>query len=288
MPTASEITGAVVNKALSLGADIAGVAGVDALRGSPSHLLYPKIGSDLDTHWPDGDKRQEVAWPAEARSVVVIGVSHPEEKPEMDWWDGKGTSGNRILMRINRDLSAWVETSFACRTWKMPYLIEKGGIFLKDAAVMAGLGCVGSNNLVITPRFGARVRFRALLLSLEAQPTGPVTFDPCQGCEQFCRRACPVDAFAEQVYSSEIMHQSILPGTDGSYDRVVCNQKMGLDIDEAVQALADQDEEQQALRTSIDAFESGTLPGAKDDYGYAVKYCRLCELGCPVGNEEPE
>ncbi|MBW2194692.1 MAG: hypothetical protein JRF37_03715 [Deltaproteobacteria bacterium] len=81
-----------------------------------------------------------MAWPADAVSVVVIGVEHNADKPKLDWWDGKGTPGNRILIRINNKLSEWIENTFPVKTYKLPYFVSKGGIFLKDAAVMAGLG----------------------------------------------------------------------------------------------------------------------------------------------------
>jgi len=140
-----------------LGAAIAGVASVESLRESPSHRIYPKIGMNLEVHWRDARddvKPDEVAWPANAVSAVVIGVAHNADEPELDWWDGKGTPGNRILVRINKKLSEWIENTFSVKTYKLPYLVEKGGIFLKDAAVMAGLGCIGKNNLVITPGYG--------------------------------------------------------------------------------------------------------------------------------------
>ena len=283
MTSMFEMTKAVVSKAQSLGADVAGMASIQALRTSPSHCIYPKIGMDLDKHWSEARAGEEVAWPDAALSAVVIGVVHPAHKPEMDWWDGKGTPGNRVLMGINKELSAWLETSLGIQTWKLPYLIEKGGIFLKDAAVMAGLGCVGKNNLVITPEYGPQIRFRALLMNQEAEPTGPVSFHPCQGCDQPCRRVCPIQAFAKRVYSQKELHQEALPATDGTYDRQTCNQKMGQDIEDAVQAMTGKDNEQQALRRSIDAFEQEAGAGQDRTSEYCVRYCRQCELSCPVG-----
>jgi epoxyqueuosine reductase len=35
----------------------------------------------------------------------------------------------------------------------LPYKVEEGGMFLKDAATLAGLGIIGKNNLLITPEF---------------------------------------------------------------------------------------------------------------------------------------
>ncbi len=229
----SELTEKIVEKVTSLGASVAGVASVDSLKASPSHQIYPKIGMNLEVHRQnvkDDVKTDEVIWPSDAVSVVIIGVAHNVDKPELDWWDGKGTPGNRILIRINKTLSEWIENTFSVKTYKLPYFVEKGGIFLKDATVMAGLGCLGKNNLVITPEYGPRVRFRSLLLNREAEVTGPVEFHPCEDCIQPCRKSCPVNAFQKTVYSVEALGQSILPGINGTYDRVTCNVKMEQDV----------------------------------------------------------
>ena len=194
MLSESEFTAAVVEKAKALGASVAGVAVVEPLKESPSHRIYPKIGMDAGVRWQESAKEalhHEVEWPADAVSAAVIGVEHPVEKPELDWYDRKGTPGNRILIRIVKGLSEWLEETFSVRTYRPPYVIESTGIFLKDSAVLAGLGCVGRNNMVITPEYGPRIRWRALLLDRPAKPTGPFDFDPCDGCPQPCRHGLP-------------------------------------------------------------------------------------------------
>jgi epoxyqueuosine reductase len=89
-------------------------------------------------------------------------------------------------------LSEWIAHTFSIKTYKLPYFVEKDGIFLNDAAVYAGLGCIGKNNLVISPEYGPRIRFRALLLNKEAKSTDPCEFNPCENCGQPCRSACPI------------------------------------------------------------------------------------------------
>jgi epoxyqueuosine reductase len=288
MPTESEFAAAVVEKAKSLGASVAGIADVGSLKESPSHRIYPKIGMDPTVRWQDAPEEglhHEVDWPADAVSAVVIGVVHPADRPELDWYDGKGTPGNRILIRIVKELSDWLKETYSVRTHRPPYFIESTGIFLKDSAVMAGLGRIGKNNLVITPEYGPRIRWRALLLDHPAEATGPIEFDPCDGCEQPCRRACPVGAFARAVYSTSELGQSALPGINGTYDRVTCNTKMARDVDEAARALAASDEEGEALASTMNAFEDGVMamPEADGEPQHGVKYCRMCELSCPVG-----
>ena len=287
-PSPSELTRQIVQKARSLGASVVGIADVAPLKASPSHLIYPRIGMDPDVPWqdaPDGALHHEVAWPADAVSAVVIGVSHPDDQPELDWYDGKGTPGNRILIRITKELSEWLEAAFSVKSYRPPYFIASTGIFLKDSAVMAGLGSVGRNNLVVTPEFGPRIRWRALLLACEAQATGPLEYVPCDGCDEPCRRACPVGTFDETAYDAAALGQAHLPGTDGTYDRVTCNTKMSSDVDEAARALAASDEEGEALASTMNAFEEVVvaLPPDGDEAQYGVKYCRCCELSCRVG-----
>jgi len=167
----------------------------------------------------------------------------------------------------------------------LPYFVSKGGIYLKDAAVMAGLGCIGKNNLVITPDSGPRIRFRALMLDRKADVTGPVEFNPCEGCEQPCRKACPVKAFQSTVYSADALGQSRLPGINGTYTRVTCNLKMEKDIEEAIMAIPAGNEEHQEVLQAIDEFEEGAKlkPQGDNRPYYCVKYCRRCELVCPAG-----
>jgi epoxyqueuosine reductase len=284
----SEFTTAVVEKARSLGASVAGIADVGTLKGSPSHLIYPKIGMDPGVPWqdaPDEALHHEVEWPADAVSAVVIGVEHPASRPELDWYDGKGTPGNRILIRITRELSEWLAEQFSVKSYRPPYFIESTGIFLKDSAVMAGLGSVGKNNIVVTTEYGPRIRWRALLMDRAARATGPVDYDPCDDCAQPCRKACPVNAFGHTAYSSSELGQSQLPGINGTYDRVTCNTKMSRDVEDAARAMAASDEEGETLASTMNAFEEAVLALPKGDGKpqYGVKYCRMCELSCPVG-----
>ena len=121
--SSSELTEKIVEKAKSLGTAIAGIAGVESLKASPSHCIYPKIGVNLNVRWQDAkndSKSHEAVWPVDAVSVVVFGVEHDIDKPELDWWDGKGTPGNRILVEISNKLSQWIENSFSIRTSKLP------------------------------------------------------------------------------------------------------------------------------------------------------------------------
>ena len=227
----------IIEKAKEMGAAIAGIADVGLLKKSPSHEILSKFGTKIDgVRSFEGmiEGFNEIKWPAKAKSALVIAVSHPQDEPELDWTYGSGnTPGNRILQRINRELAAWIGEVLGIKTHRMPYWVEKGGIYLKDAAVLGGLGCIGRNNLLVTPEFGPRVRLRGMLLEDELTPTGPITFDPCDSCEEFCRKVCPQNAFDRIVLSSVETGMYTLPGRDGCFSRAKCHIQMDKDVEDA-------------------------------------------------------
>lgn len=245
------------------GATLAGIASMESVRASASHTIYNKMGDYAGIGTVQDDIHRDIRlfdWPDAARSVLVIGLSHPEDNPELDWWDGRGTPGNRILIDIINRTSRKIESELNVRTRKLHYYVEKGGIFLKDAAVLAGLGCIGKNNMLITPSCGPRIRLRALFIDAEILPTGPIDFDPCAACKVFCRSVCPENAMAEKapVFKS-IEFSENLPARDGAYSRKLCNIRMEKDVIESSQK------------------GYGDQPG--------IKYCRKCEFICPAGKK---
>ena len=265
----SDITSHIVEKATEFGASLAGIANVEAVKTSPSHFIYGK----LDEYKTVGNIETgetnlgEVVWPENAKSLIVIAVRHPEKEPELDWWrDGYtgGTHGNRILISVNSKLSKWMEEEKGIKTTKLPYHIEHGGIFLKDAAVMAGLGCIGKNNMVVTPEYGPRVRFRAMFMDVVLHGTGPIDFDPCEECGMPCRSVCPQEAFERNIYSEKQFGLTMLPARTGVYSRHLCNVQMERDDENSEKIVVE----------------------GQDEPGKLVKYCRRCELACPVGKKQ--
>ena len=252
----------IIEIALENGATIAGVASREHLQASASHLIYPQMEAFTGVGMASDGKviatHQPFNWPPSDQSVLVIGLAHPKNQPELDWWDGKGTPGNRRLIQILASTRQLIEKHLKVTTRSLPYQIEKGGIFLKDAAVLAGLGIIGLNNMVITPTFGPRVRFRALFLDAEIYPSGGEPFDPCVNCKRPCRSVCPENAMDKRLPIFDTFGGSIdLPAGDGAFNRTLCNIRMKLD--EAA------------------SIANGDVEPAP------VQYCRLCEFACPVG-----
>jgi epoxyqueuosine reductase len=264
----NELSVAIIQKALNCGADLAGIASVAELKKSPSGMFAPKLpqGESVANRESEiGLMPGEVAWPEGGKSVLVVALEHPEDKPELDWWENrKATPGNRILVNIVDQVYEYLDANHKVKSFPIVYHIEKGGIYLKDAAVEAGLGTIGLNNMLITPNFGPRVRLRALILTEDLPSTGPLSFNPCKDCDLSCRQACPVAALGSIKYPAAEWGQTALPACDGSYDRDTCNIQMEVDLEHAQEVVV----------------------AGQEEPNIYVKYCRLCETACPIGKEE--
>jgi epoxyqueuosine reductase len=219
----------IIEKAKSLGASLAGIANIDLLRNAPSYQVYGGV-----------------EFPARAKSVLVLALAHCENEPELDWWGVKGgTIGNQRLQQIAEKLKQWLNKEYNIFVQPLPYQVEGGGIFLKDAAVLAGLGIIGANNLLVTPELGPRVRLRASFLDVEVGSPEKRVFSPCNACNMPCRRNCPKNAFSSS-----------------SYNRELCAEQM---------------KEDEASRVIIEHTSQNNSPEVR------IKYCRACELACPIG-----
>ncbi len=260
------ISSEILRKAKEFDATLVGIASVEELKRAPSFTVAPKMpeysGVGADKEKIPGLGSGEVAWPEGARSVIVIAFAHPENQPELDYWYGSiSPIGNRRLMATINKLVKWLNETYDVRPCHLPYHVERGGIFLKDAAVLGGLGCIGKNNMLVTPEYGPRVRLRAMTVNIDLPSTGPLNFDPCAGCDESCTKACPEEAFSKQLYKAKEYGREELPGRRGNYDRLACNIQMKLD--ENIAEIQEAEDCDQPLRV--------------------VKYCRKCEFACWVG-----
>ena len=131
----NEIEQKIVAKAKERGASLVGIARVEDLKASKSFEIYDKK--------PYYDEYKGVEWNPEHKSVLVWALAHPPSKPKLDWWSLKipgFTPGNRVLRKQSRRLRIWLGEELGITALSLPYQIEYGGTFLKDSAVLAGLG----------------------------------------------------------------------------------------------------------------------------------------------------
>jgi len=246
----NKIEQTIVNKAKQLGASLAGIARIADLKASKSYERYAQ-SPFYETYGPESPnycKFKGFKWREQHRSVLVWALVHPISQPALDWWSMKVkgfTPGNGVMRSQSKRLRVWLDEALGINALSLPYQIEFGGAFLKDAAHLAGLGVIGKNNLLVTPDYGTRVRLRGIFMEAGLEPTGPLDFDPCSGCDRPCHRACPRNAFRS-----------------GAYERALCMQE---------------NDKREAEAEILD----GSIMGIEEP-SEVVKPCRYCELACPV------
>jgi epoxyqueuosine reductase len=269
------IASAILKTALDAGANLAGFVNVASVKQAPTHKLLTRLPiyevidfSESDTAVAPEEvpiSKCGIELPAWAETLLIIALYHPEDKPALDYFRSSssgGSEGNLQLIRINNKVIKWLEENTSIKSRQIPYGIDKGGIGLKDAAVLAGLGVIGKNNLLITPRYGPRVRLRALALKAKLSETGPLDFEPCSTCDMPCRQICPQKALDKKIFDPMDYGMVELPAREGVYDRDAC----ALESDKRIYP------EESAPQKG--AVESGDLISVS---------CRACEFACPVG-----
>jgi epoxyqueuosine reductase len=246
MSVAPSISHEIIARARSYPEIRAGIARLKDVVRAPSYQVVPE--GEWSTSLSASQEGSVTEWPSEARSVLVLGLHHPQSDPRLDWWDRGNTNGNRRLMEISQSFQQWLRKEHGLGAYPLPYHVEWGGLFLKDAAVLAGLGVIGKSNLFLHPEWGPRIRLRSLLIEGDLEPDEPVEgFSPCETCDTLCQKVCPQNAFSS-----------------GAYHRPSCIAQLDSDVANKVSA------------GEID--ENGTPL-------LVIKYCRACELACPVGKD---
>jgi epoxyqueuosine reductase len=194
-------------KALAWGVDLLGFAPVERFNRFPPE------------HRP-------TATLAEARTVIVLALHMVD--PLLDLWlhappttaAGRPSTGRAFEDEILRSASYRLVLFLERRGYRSEVAGYEPGIYLKDAAVLAGLGAIGRNNLLITPQFGPRVRLRAVITAAEMAPSRVMDIKPCPETCDRCIQACPVNALEggrfnrERCLSSPLHRRALSPAAE--------------------------------------------------------------------------
>lgn len=180
--TSSEYTEEIKARILDWGADLIGVADVEALKElkvNPTDLL-------------SGFKRA-VSIAIQLPSSIFETIS---DKPT-PIYSAIYQTANRILDELAFRTAVTLQNDgFYSLPIPASQIVDReqwyGAISHKAVARVAGLGWQGKNLLLITPQYGSRVRLVSVLTEAPLQPDSPVK-NRCGKCT-LCRDACPVNA----------------------------------------------------------------------------------------------
>lgn len=181
----------VKNFARNAGADLVGVADADKLNENPPDPEHPQIPSRV---WE------------ETNSVVVIALRVPLGEYMSDDHQSLGYLNQLVVHKVDRlshEIARFIEKELGHRALQLandetdPDLKRGsyGFLSLRHLAAEAGLGTFGLEANLLTPEFGPRVYFAAVLTTAELEYNERITSQICIGasCGR-CLEACPTDA----------------------------------------------------------------------------------------------
>ncbi len=74
----------------------------------------------------------------------------------------------------------------------------------RHAALLAGLGTFGVNNMILTPEYGPRVRFGSIFSTAELTPNAVLETELCTRC-MLCVKKCPSNAINKEDYPTGLI-----------------------------------------------------------------------------------
>ena len=99
-----------------------------------------------------------------------------------------------------------------------------GGILsLKHAAVLAGLGKMGKNTLLVNERFGNMLWLGAVLVSAELEPDPLAGYEGCHQKCTICLDVCPQHALDGVTIDQKRCRTRSISSTDGGGWVLACN-----------------------------------------------------------------
>jgi len=143
-----------------------------------------------------------------ARSMVIVALAYYVAEPDPAWWDDplRGRIARYAwapdyhdrLEPMLRELGAAIDEKTG-RKNAMRWYVDTGPVLEREHAARAGLGFIGKNTLLISPRYGSYLLLGEIILDLELEPVGAPAPDDgrpgtCGSCRR-CQDVCPTHAF---------------------------------------------------------------------------------------------
>ncbi len=145
-----------------------------------------------------------------AQSVIVMGMAFPKgaltchSKPSItktyhtifDLLDACAYTLSCFIEQAGYD-TVPVPADQPYFSWDEASQQGKGDLSHKHAAVLAGLGSLGKNSLLLTPEYGNRVNLVSVVTSAPLEGDSPLTESLCLEKCNLCIKSCPAQAIQE-------------------------------------------------------------------------------------------
>jgi epoxyqueuosine reductase len=202
---------------LHMGSDLCGIAAASRFAGAP-----------------EGFRPADVY--GECKSVVVFACRFPESTLRAGTQSPYTFVRNMLVgkldgiaFRLSDDLdrngvgAVPIPSAEPYDCWDSDRRRGMGILSLKHAAVLAGLGAMGKNTLLVTREFGNMVWLGAVLTSAELDPDPVSSFEACALSCTVCLDACPKNALDGVTLDQKLCREKSVSYTDGGGWVLSCN-----------------------------------------------------------------
>lgn len=191
-----------------------------------------KIGVDiigfadpnLFKHFPE--ENQPFIYLKETKTVIIIGI-HLYDLI-LDAWSENDETGKNIQFAdsVLKNYCNSILKLLLKLGYESKIIQYRAGLYLKDAAALAGMGSIGKNNLLITDKYGSQVRLRAIATEAHLSLGVPIyESEHCKNCN-ICIDSCPADAFHKGNYDKDkcLDYNHTNWRILSNYSRIWCNE----------------------------------------------------------------
>jgi epoxyqueuosine reductase len=206
MSEPDELISAIRQKAVELGFDLVGIAGIGPSRHRDHFRRWLDQGNagTMDYLARRFDERIDpAAYFPGARSVICVAMNYfvplQDVPPEQAMQHGRVAryalgEDYHILIKDRLHLLAdWIKSRVPDAQTRCA--VDTAPVLERELAARAGIGWVGKNTCVISPKIGSWVFLGEVLTTLDLPPDSPIT-DHCGSCTR-CLDACPTNALSE-------------------------------------------------------------------------------------------
>ena len=151
-------------------------------------------------------------------SALVFAVPYGEQLSAETYTEEKFEMGIRSARSVLEDVVAQIEEvlqAHGAKYWVPPVAQEneeelRALFSFKTAAAHAGIGWFGKNDVIITERYGPRVRLSAILIDQVFEYGQPIIKSKCPEECRLCIDICPCKALKNRLWTIDIDRSEII------------------------------------------------------------------------------
>lgn len=207
----------VKQAAMDFGADLCGIAAVSSFGGAPAGFHPTDV-------FP------------ECRSIIVLARRFPHSSLQGRSNVPYTLVRNLLVTQMDQlacQLSDWLEQNDVTAMpipsaepyeyWNAENRHGRGIISLKHSAVLAGLGIMGKNTLLVNNKYGNMIWLSAVLTGCHLEPDPRADYQPCPEKCRICLDICPVQALDGATINQSRCRSQSGASSDGGGWYLACN-----------------------------------------------------------------